>query len=212
MEIFTFHFRHRTASLFAMTLLMGFLLVLLRFSQSLCSRKFFLRLFANLRLKNGSVPGPFSASSCDIRCRNWPHISHSLGFNLLSKGFCHRHCHLSVVTQDYTPCGRLFGGYATRGEGATMVSYRFREAISPTHSFAATRPSDFAQEPLALDLLCQPFVLNLWIAVVILLQVHTSHFIYFSRFGFRGFTWRRAPFHRPYPLHQARLYQLCLLF
>ena len=57
---------------------------------------------ANLRLKSGSALAPFSASNCDIRCRNWLHISHSLGFSLLPKGFCHRNCLLSVVLGDST--------------------------------------------------------------------------------------------------------------
>ena len=55
-----------------------------------------------MRLKNGSVLAPFSASNCDVRCHNWLHISHSLGFSLLPKGFCHRNCHLSVVLGDST--------------------------------------------------------------------------------------------------------------
>ena len=53
----------------------------------------------------------------------------------------------NVVTQDYTPRGRLLGGYATRGEGVTMASYRFAEVVSAIHSIAATRPSGFADEP-----------------------------------------------------------------
>ena len=53
----------------------------------------------------------------------------------------------NVVTQDYTPRGRLFGGYATRSEGVTMASYRFPEVIFAIHSLAATRPSGFADEP-----------------------------------------------------------------
>ena len=53
----------------------------------------------------------------------------------------------NVVTQDYTPHGRLFGGYTTRGEGVTMASYRFPEVIFAIHSLAATRPSGFADEP-----------------------------------------------------------------
>ena len=53
----------------------------------------------------------------------------------------------NVVAQDYTPRGRLFGGYTTRGEGVTMASYRFPEVISAIHTIAATRPSGFADEP-----------------------------------------------------------------
>ena len=53
----------------------------------------------------------------------------------------------NVVTQDYTPRGRLFGGYTTRGEGVTMASYRCPEIVSAIHSIAATRPSGFADEP-----------------------------------------------------------------
>ena len=52
----------------------------------------------------------------------------------------------NVVTQDYTPRGRLFDGYTTRGEGVTMASYRF-PVISAIHSIAATQPSGFADEP-----------------------------------------------------------------
>ena len=48
--------------------------------------------FANLRLANGSLYSPFSAS----------HISHSLGFSLLPNGLCHRNCHLRVVLGDTT--------------------------------------------------------------------------------------------------------------
>ena len=53
----------------------------------------------------------------------------------------------NVVTPDYTPRGRLFGGYATRGKGVTMASYRFPEVTFAIHSLAATRPSGFADEP-----------------------------------------------------------------
>ena len=101
MEIFTFHFRHRTASLFAMTLLMGILPVHLWVLPSFCSRRFSPSV-CKLEAQNGSVLAPFSASNCDIRCHNWLHISHSLGFSLLPKGFCHRYCHLSVVLGDST--------------------------------------------------------------------------------------------------------------
>ena len=46
----------------------------------------------------------------------------------------------NVVTQDYTPRGRLFGGYTTRGEGVTMASYRFPEVVfsHPLHSCHST--------------------------------------------------------------------------
>ena len=38
----------------------------------------------------------------DVRCRNWLNISHSLDFSLLSKGFYHTNCHLSVFLGDST--------------------------------------------------------------------------------------------------------------
>ena len=53
----------------------------------------------------------------------------------------------NVATQAYTPRGRLFGGYATRGDGVTMASYRFPEIVSAIHSIAATRPGGFADDP-----------------------------------------------------------------
>ena len=46
----------------------------------------------------------------------------------------------NVVTQDYTPRGRLFGGYTTRGEGVTIASYRFPHVVT-------ARPSGFTDEP-----------------------------------------------------------------
>ena len=37
----------------------------------------------------------------------------------------------NVVTNDYTPRGRLFGGYTTRGEEVTIASYRFPQSFLP---------------------------------------------------------------------------------
>ena len=62
----------------------------------------------------------------------------------------------NVVTQDYTPRGRKFGGYARRGEGVTMASYRFPEVTFAIHSLAATRLSGFAHEPYLLPNSTQP--------------------------------------------------------
>ena len=53
----------------------------------------------------------------------------------------------NVVTEQYVPRGRLFGGYATRGQGITHSTYRFAEVVEATHLITKTRPKDFAQEP-----------------------------------------------------------------
>ena len=53
----------------------------------------------------------------------------------------------TVVTPDYVPRGRLFGGYATRGEGVTIASYRFPQVVSAIHDIASTRPPGFTDEP-----------------------------------------------------------------
>ena len=52
----------------------------------------------------------------------------------------------NVVTPDYVPRGRLFGGYTTRGEGVTIGSYRFPQVVSAIHDIASTRPSGFIDE------------------------------------------------------------------
>ena len=49
----------------------------------------------------------------------------------------------NVVTPEYVPRGRLFGGYTTRGEGVTIASYRFPDVVSAIHDIAATRPPGF---------------------------------------------------------------------
>ena len=53
----------------------------------------------------------------------------------------------NVVTPDYVPRGRLFGGYTTRGEGVTIASYRFPQVVSAIHDIASTRPPGFTDEP-----------------------------------------------------------------
>ena len=53
----------------------------------------------------------------------------------------------NVVTNDYTPRGRLFGGYTTRGEGVTIASYRFPQVVSAIHAIASTRHTGFTEEP-----------------------------------------------------------------
>ena len=53
----------------------------------------------------------------------------------------------NVVTPDYVPRGRLFGGYTTRGEGVTIASYRFPRVVSAIHDIASTRPPGFTEEP-----------------------------------------------------------------
>ena len=53
----------------------------------------------------------------------------------------------NVVTTDYTPRGRLFGAYTTRGVGITHAAFRFPEVTQALISFASSRPRDFAQEP-----------------------------------------------------------------
>ena len=53
----------------------------------------------------------------------------------------------NVVTPDYAPRGRLFGGYTTRGEGVTIASYRFPQVVSAIHDIASTRPPGLTEEP-----------------------------------------------------------------
>ena len=49
----------------------------------------------------------------------------------------------NVSTKDYVPRGRLFGGFATRGEGITNATLRYPDVVSAIHLLAATRPKDF---------------------------------------------------------------------
>ena len=53
----------------------------------------------------------------------------------------------NVSTKDYVPRGRLFGGFATRGEGVTNATFRYPEVVSAIHVLAATRPKGFTAEP-----------------------------------------------------------------
>ena len=53
----------------------------------------------------------------------------------------------NVVTEEYVPRGRLFGGYATRGLGITHATLRFLEVVKSILAIASSRPNDFAQEP-----------------------------------------------------------------
>ena len=49
----------------------------------------------------------------------------------------------NVVTAEYTPRGRLFGGYTTRGTGVTHATFRFPEVLKAIVSLSFTRPKDF---------------------------------------------------------------------
>ena len=63
----------------------------------------------------------------------------------------------NVVTNQYTPRGRLFGGYATRGLGATHATWHFLEIVKSIMILARaresimilarSRPKGFAEEP-----------------------------------------------------------------
>ena len=53
----------------------------------------------------------------------------------------------NVVTNQYTPRGRLFGGYTTRGLGATHATWRFPEIVKSIMVLARSRPKGFAEEP-----------------------------------------------------------------
>ena len=53
----------------------------------------------------------------------------------------------NVVTDEYIPRGRLFGGYTTRGLGITHATLRFPEVVKSIFAIASSRPKDFAQEP-----------------------------------------------------------------
>ena len=53
----------------------------------------------------------------------------------------------NVSAKDYVPPGRLFGGFATRGEGITNATFRYPEVVSAIHVLAATRPKGFTAEP-----------------------------------------------------------------
>ena len=54
----------------------------------------------------------------------------------------------NMVTEQYVPRGRLFGGYTTRGQGSrTHSTYRFAEVVEAILLIAKTRPKDFAQDP-----------------------------------------------------------------
>ena len=45
----------------------------------------------------------------------------------------------NVCTEDYVPQGRLFGAYATRGEGMTQATFRFPPAVAAIMCLAAFR-------------------------------------------------------------------------
>ena len=53
----------------------------------------------------------------------------------------------NVITEEYIPRGRLFGGYTTRGVGITHATLRFPEVVRSIFAIASSRPKDFAQEP-----------------------------------------------------------------
>ena len=94
---------------------------------------------------------------------DWPHSSdfgcHTSSFTLdpesvqssvrilLDHRLPRAHQRTNVVTPDYVPRGRLFGGYTARGEGVTIASYRFPQVASAIHDITSTRPSGFTDEP-----------------------------------------------------------------
>ena len=47
----------------------------------------------------------------------------------------------NVVTTQYTPRGRLFGAFTTRGMGSTHATWRFAKVVQAIVKIAATRPS-----------------------------------------------------------------------
>ena len=53
----------------------------------------------------------------------------------------------NVVTAEYTPRGRLFGGYTTRGTGVTHATFRFPDVLKAIMSLSSTRPKDFTNAP-----------------------------------------------------------------
>ena len=53
----------------------------------------------------------------------------------------------NVVTTQYTPRGRLFGAYTTRGMGSTHATWRFPKVVQAIVKIAATRPSGFDSAP-----------------------------------------------------------------
>ena len=65
----------------------------------------------------------------------------------------------NVVTDQYVPRGRLFGGYTARVQGITHSTYSFAEVVEAIHLIAKTRPEDFAQDPYlsAQEKLCEIF-------------------------------------------------------
>ena len=53
----------------------------------------------------------------------------------------------NVVTTQYTPRGRQFGAYTTRGMGSTHATWRFPKVVQAIVKIAATRPSGFDSAP-----------------------------------------------------------------
>ena len=52
----------------------------------------------------------------------------------------------NIVNDDYIPEGRLFGAYATRGEGITQATFRLPLAVKALMKLASTRAGPCADE------------------------------------------------------------------
>ena len=52
----------------------------------------------------------------------------------------------NVISDDYVPEGRLFGAFATRGEGITQAIFRFPLAVKALMKLASTREGPCADE------------------------------------------------------------------
>ena len=52
----------------------------------------------------------------------------------------------NVCTDEYIPQGRLFGAFATRGEGITQATFRFPLAVAAIMCLAATRGAAYSDE------------------------------------------------------------------
>ena len=65
----------------------------------------------------------------------------------------------NVVTEQYIPRGRLFGGYTTRGQGITHSTYRFTEVVEAIHSIAKNPPEGLCSRSLLVgtNQLCKVF-------------------------------------------------------
>ena len=54
----------------------------------------------------------------------------------------------NIVTNQYTPRGRLFGGYTTRGLGATHATWRFPEIVKSIMVLARSPPKGLCRRAI----------------------------------------------------------------